>query len=167
MNISNILLAAVALILLFVAFLQGKSVCLSGLKIAGATFLRVLPLLVAAFIISGLLQVLIPKEIISGWLSDEAGFKGIMIACVAGAVTPGGPYVSLPIAFSLYKSGAGIGCLVAYIAGWKMWTLAGIPYELTFLGPRITLLLRVSLLAFPPIAGLIAQILSSNSLRNI
>lgn len=161
MNVTNILLAVVALILLVAAYSQGKSVCLSGLKISGKMFVNSLPLLVSAFIIAGLVQVLLPKEVVSSWLSDEAGFKGIMIACLAGALTPGGPYVSLPIAFSLYKSGAGIGCLVAYIAAWKMWALAGISFELAFLGPRITLLLRVSLLIFPPIAGFIAQMLSS------
>lgn len=161
MNITNILLAAVALILLIIAYSQGKSVCLSGLKISGKMFVNILPLLVSAFIIAGLVQVLLPKEIISNWLSDKAGFKGILIACLAGVVTPGGPYVSFPIAFSLYKSGAGIGCTVAYLAAWKMWTLAGIPFELAFLGPRITLFLRASLFIFPPIAGFIAQMLSS------
>jgi uncharacterized membrane protein YraQ (UPF0718 family) len=161
MNVNNILLAVIAFILLIVAYLQDKGVCLSGLRIGGKMFIDVLPLLVAAFIIAGLVQVLLPKEIISRWLSDRVGFKGILIACLAGAVTPGGPYVSFPIAFSLYKSGAGIGCVIAYLAAWKMWIITGIPFELAFLGPRITLLLRVSLFVFPPIIGFIAWRLSS------
>jgi uncharacterized membrane protein YraQ (UPF0718 family) len=103
----------------------------------------------------------LPKQFISNWLSNKAGFKGILIACAAGAITPGGPYVSFPIAFSLYKSGAGIGCVVAYLAAWKMWMIASIPFEIAFLGPRITFFLRASLFIFPPIIGLIAQALSS------
>jgi len=162
MNVTNILLAAVALILLIVAYSQDKSVCLSGLKVGGKMFINILPLLVSAFIIAGLVQVLLPKEVISNWLSDNAGFKGILIACLAGAITPGGPYVSFPIAFSLYKSGAGIGCTVAYLAAWKMWMIAGIPFEIAFLGPRITFFLRASLFIFPPIAGLIARMLSAS-----
>lgn len=161
MDLNTVLLAVIALVLLIIAYLQGKGICLSGLKIGGKMFIDIFPLLIAAFIIAGLIQVLLPKQIISSWLSDEAGFKGIMIACLVGAVTPGGPYVSLPIAFSLYKAGAGIGCVVAYIAAWKMWTIAGIPYELAFLGTRITVILRISLLAFPPLVGLIAQAVSS------
>jgi len=109
MNATNILLAVVAFILVIIAYLHGREVCFSGLKIGGKMFINIFPLLISAFIIAGLAQVLLPKEIISNWLSDKAGFKGILIACLAGAVTPGGPYVSFPIAFSLYKSGAGIG----------------------------------------------------------
>jgi len=162
MNVTNILLAAVALILLIVAYSQDKSVCLSGLKTGGKMFVNILPLLVSAFIIAGMVQVLLPKEVISNWLSDSAGFKGILIACLAGALTPGGPYISFPIAFSLYKSGAGIGCTVAYLAAWKMWMIAGIPFEIAFLGPRITFFLRASLFIFPPIAGVVARMLSAS-----
>jgi len=162
MNTTNILLAVVALILLIVAYSQGKSVCLTGLKTGGRMFINILPLLVSAFIIAGLVQVLLPKEVIGNWLSDSAGFKGILIACLVGAITPGGPYVSFPIAFSLYKSGAGIGCTVAYLAAWKMWMIAGIPFEIAFLGPRITFFLRASLFIFPLIAGLIARMLSTS-----
>lgn len=161
MNASNIILGAVALILLVIAYLQGKEICFSGLRTSGKMFLNILPLLIFAFIIAGLVQVLLPKQIISSWLSGKAGFKGILIACLAGAVTPGGPYVSFPIAFSLYKSGAGIGCVVAYIAAWKMWMIAGIPFEVAFLGPRITFFLRAALFIFPPIVGFIAQMISS------
>ncbi len=161
MNGSIILLAVIAFLLLIIAYFQGKEVCFSGLKIGGKMFINILPLLVFAFIIAGLVQVLLPKEIISNWLSDRAGFRGILIACLAGTMTPGGPYVSFPIAFSLYKSGAGIGSVVTYVAAWKMWTISGIPFELAFLGPRLTIFLRVALFFFPPIAGIIAWKLSS------
>jgi len=50
--------------------------------------------------------------------------------------------------------------VVAYLAAWKMWMIAGIPLELAFLGPKITLLLRLSLFIFPPIVGLIATMLA-------
>jgi len=161
MNGTVIFLAVTAFILLIIAYMQGREVCFSGLKIGGKMFINIFPLLIFAFIVAGLTQVLLPKQFISNWLSNKAGFKGILIACAAGAVTPGGPYVSFPIAFSLYKSGAGIGCVVAYLAAWKMWTIAGIPFEIAFLGPRITFFLRASLLIFPPIIGLIAGALSS------
>jgi len=157
---TTIFLAVIALALLVFAYLKERELCFSGLKIGGKMFVNIIPLLIAAFIIAGLIQVLLPKEIISRWLSDQAGFRGVAVACLAGVLTPGGPYVSFPIAFSLYKSGAGIGCVVAYLAAWKMWTIAGIPFELAFLGPKITLLLRATLLVFPLLAGVIAQAIS-------
>ena len=161
MNGSTIILGVVAFILLAIAYSQGKETCFSGLKVGGKMFINILPLLIFAFIIAGLAQVLLPKHIINNWLSDKTGFRGILIACLAGAFTPGGPYVSFPIAFSLYKSGAGIGCVVAYLASWKMWMIASIPFEVAFLGPKITFFLRASLFVFPPLVGFIAQTLSS------
>ena len=109
MNIATLIMALATAALLFVAFFQGGGLPLAGLKVGGEMFLGVLPLLVFAFAIAGLVQVLIPQGLVLRWLGEKSGFKGILIGCIAGGLTPGGPYVSFPIVASLYKAGAGIG----------------------------------------------------------
>jgi uncharacterized membrane protein YraQ (UPF0718 family) len=131
-----------------------------GLKIGGKMFVGTLPMLILAFIIAGLIQVLIPKEFINNWLSTKAGFKGIIIGALAGAITPSaGPFVIYPVAVSLYKAGAGMGTVVAYILGHFFWGVSGIPFSLSLLGPRIFLAKYISCLIVPLLAGIIAQIL--------
>ena len=76
---------------------------------------QVLPLLILAFVVAGMVQTLIPSEAIASWIGTKSGFRGIWIGTLAGALTPGGPYVSLPVAAALMRAGAGVGTLVAFI----------------------------------------------------
>src|SRR5687767_4965892 len=55
------------------------------------------PRLGAALLIAASIQVLLPRDKVARWLGDQAGFKGMLIATVAGMVTPGGPMTSFPV----------------------------------------------------------------------
>lgn len=159
MKTTTLILCAVATALALGAYFKQEDLALKGFKITGTMLLQMAPMLVAAFVIAGQLQVLLPKDIVAQWLGKTAGFKAILIGSAAGALTPGGPYVSLPIALSLFKSGAGIGCVVAYLVGWTMWGLNGLAFEIGILGLRLTLAKRLATLLFPPVAGILAQLL--------
>jgi uncharacterized membrane protein YraQ (UPF0718 family) len=153
--VATVLMIAVALVLFGIAYAQG--VHAAGMRSALLTFLSILPLLLAVFTIAGLVEVLVPKERVAALLGDQAGFRGIMIGSLAGAVTPGGPYVSFPIVASIYHAGAGIGTIVAYVTAWSLWAVARLPLEISIVGPRVTLVRVLSTLIFPPIAGLLAR----------
>ncbi len=157
MNTATMIMGIIAVILLILAYFIATDLPLSGLRTGGKMFLEILPLLIFAFIIAGMVQVLIPKEFILKYLGAEAGFKGILIGCIAGGLTPGGPYVSFPIVASIWKSGAGIGTVVAYVTAWSLWAVGRLPYEISLIGPKFALIRFLSTLIFPPIAGLIAQ----------
>jgi len=159
MKIATIVMIILAALLSFIAYSREDRLLFQGLKSGGQTLLSILPLLVCAFVVAGLIQVLIPKELISAWLGDQAGLKGIFIAAFAGGLTPGGPYVLLPVAAALYRAGVGIGPMVAFLTGWSLWAFGRLPYEIGLLGPKLTLIRFVSTLIFPPIAGMIAQLL--------
>jgi len=159
MLIPTVILVFATIILFTIAYFKGNNSCILGMQTAGKMFIRVLPMLILAFLIAGMAQVLIPKEFVLNWLSAKAGLKGIIIGSFAGAVTPtAGPFVVYPIAVSLYKAGAGMGTVVAYIAGFASWSIIGIPFSLALLGPRIFIAKFISCLLFPPIAGIIAHI---------
>lgn len=157
MNTATLVMAVITAILLFLAYSQGGNLPLAGLKVGGKMFLGVLPLLIFAFAIAGLVQVLVPQGLVLRWLGEKSGFKGILIGCLAGGLTPGGPYVSFPIVASLYKAGAGIGTTVAYITAWSLWAVGRLPFEISLIGPKFTLIRFLSTLIFPPLAGLIAR----------
>lgn len=159
MRIATIIMIIIAAFLSIIAYNRGDRLLIQGLKFSGQTLLSILPLLVSAFIVAGLIQVLIPRELFSAWLGDQAGAKGIFIAAFAGGLTPGGPYVLLPLVAALYRAGMGIGPTVAYLTGWSLWAFGRLPYEIGLLGPKLTLLRFASTLIFPPIAGFIARLL--------
>jgi uncharacterized membrane protein YraQ (UPF0718 family) len=157
MNTATIIMGILALATLIVAYFMGEHLPLTGLKSGGKMFLGILPLLVFAFIIAGMIQVLVPREFVIKYLGAESGFKGIMIGCVAGALTPGGPFISFPIVASIWKAGAGIGTVVAFVTAWSLWAVGRLPYEISLIGPKFALIRFASTLVFPPLAGIIAQ----------
>ncbi|RME68897.1 MAG: permease, partial [Nitrospirae bacterium] len=113
--------------------------------------------LVFAFVVAAMVQVLIPREIISRWIGPESGFKGIIIGTLAGGLTPGGPYVSLPLVVGFLKAGASVGTTVAYLTGWSLIAIGRLPMEVGILGWKFTMIRLLSTFFFPPIAGLLAE----------
>ena len=118
---------------------------------------QIIPLLIFAFIVAGMVQVLIPREVIARWVGDESGFRGILFGTLAGSITPGGPYITLPIAAGLMKAGAGIGTMVAYVTAWSLIAVARLPLMVGIMGWRFTWIHLLSVIVFAPIAGLVAR----------
>ncbi len=157
MLIPTIIMAVIAVILYIIDFLRGEGQQITGIKSAFQMILETLPLLIFAFIVAGLVQALLPNDLISRWVGEESGNRGIIIGTLAGGLTPGGPYVSLPIVAGFLKSGAGIGTMVAFLTSWSLWAVSRLPMEFGILGWKFTLIRLLSTFFFPPFAGLLAN----------
>jgi uncharacterized membrane protein YraQ (UPF0718 family) len=157
MLIATFIMGLIAIILVFIGYYKGGGEHVLGLKAAMNMTVQILPLVIFAFIVAGMVQVLVPHEFLSKWVGRESGIRGILIGTVAGGLAPGGPYVSLPLAAGLLRSGASIGTMVAFLTGWSLWAVSRLPIEVSIMGWRFTLIRIVSTFFFPPIAGLIAN----------
>jgi uncharacterized membrane protein YraQ (UPF0718 family) len=157
MWISTVVMAVLSAAALVLAYQKGRHV--EGLANAGNLALQVMPLLVFAFLLAGLLQELIPRELISQWIGHESGFKGILVGSAAGAFLPGGPFVTLPIVMGFIKIGTSIPVAVAMISGWALFSLPRLPMEVGILGPRLALIRFASVIVLAPLAGLIARVI--------
>ena len=157
MLVPTIITAVIALVLLYISYQRGGGQYIQGLKIAGDLLIQVLPLLIFAFLIAGLAQVLLPQELISKWIGTESGLRGILVGTLMGSFTPAGPFVSMPIAAGLLRTGASIGTMVAFITAWSLLALARLPMELGMLGWKFMLIRLACVIFFPPLAGLIAN----------
>lgn len=161
MLIPTIIMAVLACVFLYIGYSRGEGQHMSGLKSALKMTAGILPLLIFAFIVAGMVQVLLPRELLSRWIGEASGLRGIFIGTVAGGLTPGGPYVSLPIVAGLLRSGAGVGTLVAYLTAWSLWAVSRLPMEVGIIGWKLTLARLASTFFFPPIAGLLAKFIFS------
>ncbi|TET83119.1 MAG: hypothetical protein E3J37_06030 [Anaerolineales bacterium] len=165
---TTLTLAGVALVLAFVAWGQGglKKV-LDGLADGGQTLLSVVPLLLAAFLLAGLVQALVSREVVEQWLGSSSGWRGILLACLGGALIPGGPYVYYPIAGAMLQSGAGLGVLMAFVTAKNLWSVSRLPYEFAFLGTRLTLIRYGLTLVIPPLAGFLTEAIFGGAICRI
>jgi len=154
-------MGVIAIALLIIAYQRGGGEHILGLKSAGNLLLQIIPLLIFAFIVAGMIQVLVPTEMISKWVGAESGFRGILIGTAIGGLTPGGPFVTLPIAAGLLRTGASIGTMVAFMTAWSLLAFSRLPLEIGLLGWKFTLIRLACTFFFPVIAGLIANKLFS------
>ncbi len=162
MLVPTIVMGVLALILVAVGYFKGAGQHISGIKSASKMTLEILPLLICAFIVAGMVQVLLPKDLLSRWVGTESGIRGILIGTVAGGFTPGGPYVSLPIVAGLLKAGASLATMVAFLTSWSLWSVARLPMDFGILGWKFSLVRLACTFFFPPIAGLIAHFFFGN-----
>ncbi len=92
-------------------WMRGYAAIERAFGFTGEILVNVAPQILGGVMIAGLVQVLVPKDAISRWLGEEAGMRGLLIAEVAGALTPGGPFGSFALVYALGKGGADIGVL--------------------------------------------------------
>jgi uncharacterized membrane protein YraQ (UPF0718 family) len=161
MLIATVIMGFLAIILVSIGYYKGGGEHVLGLKSAMNMTIQILPLVIFAFIVAGMIQTLVPQEFISKWIGRESGIRGILIGTLAGSLVTGGPYVSLPVAAGLLRSGASVGTTVAFLTGWSLWAFSRLPIEVSVMGWKFTLIRLLSTFFFPPIAGLIANRLFS------
>lgn len=159
MLVPTIVMVLVAAFLYFLAWRKGGGAPIEGLEASGRMALEMLPLLLCALLVAGVVPVLLPKEALARWVGAESGLRGVLIGSLAGGLAPGGPYVSLPVAAGLVQAGAGVGTMVAFLTGWSLWAVARLPLEVGVLGWKLTLIRLACVLVFPPLAGGIGYLL--------
>lgn len=159
MLIPIVIMGILAVILVIIGYRQGNGAHITGMKSAMTMTIQVLPLLLLAFIVAGMVQAILPRETLVKWIGTESGLRGIFIGAFAGGLTPGGPYTSLPIVAGFLKAGAGIGTMVAFLTGWSLYAFSRLPMDVGILGWKFALIRFVSVFIFPPLAGLIAHLL--------
>jgi uncharacterized membrane protein YraQ (UPF0718 family) len=167
-DVTTWVLAAVAVGLAGLAWWQGgPDLALEGLRTGGSTLLGVVPLLLAAFLIAGLIRALVSRDMVERWLGSASGWRGIALGCLAGALIPGGPYVYYPIAAALLGTGASLGVLVAFVTAKNLWSVTRLPLEFGLLGPHLTLIRVAVTFVIPPLLGVVSEQLFGRTIESI
>lgn len=155
MTQTTIILSIAALILIIInAKKTGRQY--EGLKSGLKQLIETAPLIIGAFVLAGIIEVLIPSEFVQNWLSKEAGIKGVVFGSFGGMLLGIGPYAFFPIVSSILATGAGLGTLVSLITGWCLLNFSRMSYETAFLGVKFFTVKLILSIPLSLIAGLIA-----------
>jgi uncharacterized protein len=159
LDTSTLILAAVAVVLAILAYLKDPGLPMLGVKNGVSMLAFVLPRMVVAIILAGLMQVLVPQDFVSRHFGQGGGVRALLLATLAGVVTPGGPMVTVPFMVVLANSGAALSSLVAYMTAWSLFGLQRIiAWEAPLMGWRFVVARVVPSLAFPVLAGWLVSI---------
>ena len=102
-----------------------------------ATIAGVLP---PIFILIGLLDVWVPREVMIKYMGEKSGFKGLFFAFILGSMAAGPLYVAFPVAAILLKKGARIGYVVFFLSTWTVGKIPLLLFEISSLGATFTAL---------------------------
>lgn len=159
MKASFVIMLALSLVLGGIAYARNPKLVVDGARSGGLLLLQLMPILVLAFFVAGLVEVMLPRDIVMGWVGKGSGPRGLLVSTLLGAVAPGGPFIQFPLVAALYKAGMGVGPLVAYLSAWSLIGVNRvIAYEIPLLGLRVAAVRVACSLVFPVIIGHIAHL---------
>ena len=137
---------------------KGPDVVAEALGTDLGLIVDLMPRVVVALSIAALIWILMPRDRMAALVGADSGMRGLLIATVAGAVTPGGPSSAYALLAVLASAGAERGALVAYITSWAMLGLQRIlVWDVPFMGAEFALLRFAVSFPLPILAGLIAR----------
>jgi uncharacterized membrane protein YraQ (UPF0718 family) len=120
--------------------------------------LGIMPRVVAALTLAGFIWILMPRDRFSQLVGRYKGFTGLVLAEIAGIITPGGPASAFPFLAIIGRAGADRGIMITYISSWALLGVQRLlVWDLPFMGAEITATRFLVSLPLPIIAGLIAQ----------
>jgi uncharacterized membrane protein YraQ (UPF0718 family) len=156
-----VLLALLSVLALLAHARGGSELVSEGLRGGAGLLIRFAPVIVISFLAAGFAERLVPQEWVRERLDSGSGLVGILIGTGAGLITPGGPFVSMPVAAVMLRSGAGAGPVVAFLAAWSLLSIHRlVAWEVPILGWRFAAVRYGVCLVLPVAAGLLARALS-------
>lgn len=125
-------------------------------EVAYSSLVKAIEIIIAVFIVIGLIQVWIGTEVLSKIFGKEAGWKGLILASIIPMFLGGSLFTMFPLLKILRDKGASTGCILAFIVAWGG-KLPLLPLEAEFLGWKFTVLRTVLLVPFAIVMGLLGQ----------
>lgn len=93
--------------------------------------LQVLPVI---FLITVVIEVLVPKEMITKGFGENSGIKGNLFSLLLGSISAGPIYAAFPISKIMLKKGASITNIVIILSSWAVIKIPMLANEVKFLG---------------------------------
>ncbi len=100
-------------------------------------FFEMLSVLPPIFILLGLLEAWVPREVIIKNLGETSGARGIVLSIFLGAAAAGPLYVAFPLAAVMLRKGARFSNIVIFLFSWSTLKLPLLLFEVSALGWQI------------------------------
>lgn len=140
MSMTAIIINFLALIGFLMSFFKNRNKSLQSLKVAGKSFIKILPMVLIIVILVGLLLGFAPPEQIERFFGRQSGIIGVLIIGLVGALLHIPSLIAFPLAGSLLESGASIASAAAFITTLTMIGTIYLPLEIKILGKKLALL---------------------------
>ena len=126
-------------------------------------FIEMISFIPFLFIIIGLFDVWVPKEMLEKHVGRESGVKGIFLVILLAMLQAGPLYGTFPVAYVLFKKGASVRNIFIYLGAFSSMKLPMLGIEIGYLGIKFTILRTlISLPLFICIGFIMEKIVGSD-----
>lgn len=133
-----------------------------------AQLIQMLFIIPPVFILLGLLDVWVPREIMTKFMGDNSGIKGIVLSFLLGSMAAGPLYGAFPVAAIFMKKGARFSNVLIFLGAWSTTKIPLLMFEYASLGWKFaTTRLIVDIFGIYIIARLIDKFISKNEFAKI
>jgi len=155
-------------IILILILLLNKELGLKAIRISGNSLKEMIFMLPPIFILMGLLDVWIPREIMIKYMGEESGIVGIVLAFLFGSAAAGPLYGAFPIAAVFMKKGVKFTNVLIFIGAWSTTKIPMFLFEMASLGSKFAITrLLVDISGIIIISYLLASTISTDELHSI
>jgi uncharacterized membrane protein YraQ (UPF0718 family) len=144
MKKNKTLFISILLILLLCAY--NFDLGLKALKSAGFQFYSMLLIVPPIFLLIGLLDVWVPKDVMIKLMGEKSGLIGILIAFTFGTLAAGPLVGAFPVAMIMLKKGAKYSNVLFFLMIWASAKLPILLYQISTLGIKFTLAVNITLI---------------------
>lgn len=159
-----LLILTVNIIFIFIEPQMGKKALTLSMK----NLIEMLGIIPPIFLILGLLDVWIKKEVMIQYMGKDSGIKGALISFIIGATAAGPLYAAFPIAGILLKKGTSIFNVLIFIGAWSTLKIPLFLLESSTLGYSFGVLrFGMNLIGIPLMAFFINKLISEDEKNKI
>ncbi|MBM7870327.1 uncharacterized membrane protein YraQ (UPF0718 family) [Clostridium pascui] len=137
-------------------------------KTAGYSLKEMAMVIPPIFVLLGLLDVWVPREIIMKYMGEDSGIRGIILAFLLGSAAAGPLYGAFPIAAVFMKKRVKFANILVFIGAWSTTKIPMFLFETTSLGNEFAITrLLIDIPGIIIIAYLLSSIVSKEEIEDM
>ncbi|WP_099188392.1 permease [Tepidibacter mesophilus] len=125
-----------AIVIILMLYIFNKELGLKATSISIYSFKEMLFVIPPIFILLGLLDIWVPREIMTKYMGENSGIKGVVLSMILGSAAAGPLYGAFPIAAVFMKKGVKFTNILIFIGAWSTTKIPMFLFEISSLGAK-------------------------------
>lgn len=146
----------IVIVLYIVTFMFDSAKVFSGLEQFVIIFKSIIPVLIIIFVLMAVTNYFVKPSALVKYMGKESGFKGWLIAIIAGIISTGPIYMWYPMLNDLQKHGIRDGLVAAFLYN-RAIKIPLLPMLVLYFGLAYSIILMVIMILVSVLQGLIVE----------
>lgn len=167
-NLKKFRMFIISSIIILVIYIFSKETGLKAINTVGMSFKEMIIILPPIFVLMGLLDEWVPKDVMSKYMGEGSGLKGILISIFIGSAAAGLLYGAFPVAAVFMKKDVKLTNIFIFIGAWSTTKIPMFLFELSSMGSKFAITrLIISIIGIFIISYLLNHLLNEDDKEEI